>query len=288
MAKKESVSKSKLPTLFFLFALIGVAIWGWNSASFANLRDRILQYVDNRDIVTLEARFTPEQIVEMNKAELLGKDKRTLKGTSLKYVPYLLLDVKYVELSKTREGVLLWGLNDGEMVISTDPWEITHGFKDCLEGQANRNDFKLLQALAKKSGSLSIDELQKDLHIEREELNSWIESAKQKHLIVQKGNTLQLHFENPHLLVVPQTKFKNSLVTKPIGEGQKMARNYGSDQIISLAKAAFGNDYTIRSQQEIFLPVYSIEITNADGSTQVSDWNALTGKRITPYYLSVQ
>lgn len=285
MAKKSASSNSKLSIYVCLAFIAFIIIWGWQSATVANWKDQIFHYVDNSDLVTLETNFTPEQITEANKVELFGKDKKTLKGVTLKYFPYLLLDVKYVDQSKTKEGVLLWGLVEGEMVISTDRWEMTHGFKDCLESNANRNDFKLIQSLAKKSGTASIEDIQKDLHIERETLMTWIDSAKQKHLIVQSGDILQLHFENPHLLISPQTKFKNSLVIKSPGEGQKVARNFGSGQIDAITMAAFGNETTIRSQKEIFLPVYSLEVTNADGSVQVSDWNALTGKRITPFYL---
>ena len=110
--------------------------WLWQSPEMANWKDRILQYVDNRDIVTLEARYLPEQIIDAHRKELLGNDKKTLQNTTLKYYPYLLLDVKYPDNSKTREGVLLWGLTDGEMVLNTDTWESTHGFRDCLECQA--------------------------------------------------------------------------------------------------------------------------------------------------------
>ncbi len=42
---------------------------------------------------------------------------------------------------------------------------------------------------------------------------------------------------------------------------------------------------TIRSEKEVFLPIYSIEVLNADGSVQVTDWNALNGQRIAPKYM---
>lgn len=285
MSKKVINSPaSKKPYFICLLLVTAGAWWGWNSATFANWKDKLLQYVDNRDIVTLEARFSPEQIVAANRSELLGSDKKTLKNSTLKYYPYLLLDVKYLDQGKTREGILLWGLNDGEMVINTEKWETTHGFKDCLESCANRNDFKILQALARHQGTINIEELQKELHIERELLAAWTEEAKQKHLIVQKGNLLQLHFENPRLLVIPQTKIKHPLVTKPPGDGQKASRSYSRNQIVAITQAAFGKEYTIRNEQEIFLPVYSLEVLNPDGSIQISDWNALTGQRMTLFY----
>jgi hypothetical protein len=133
---------------------------------------------------------------------------------------------------------------------------------------------------------IAIEELQKELQVERDILNAWIDGAKKKHLIVQKGNFLQLHFENPKLLVTPQTRIKQHLVSKPLGDGQKVPRAYSRSQILEMTQAAFGSEFKIRNEQEIFLPVYSLEILNPDGSVQVSEWNALTGKRIVPHYIS--
>lgn len=291
MAKREQTSTSSPRRFLILIALIAILFlggrWLWESDELANMKDRVLQYVDNRDIATLEARFLPEQIIETHRQELFGQDKRILQNTLLKYYPYLLLDVKYTtDDHKTREGVLLWGLTDGEMVLNTDTWETTRGFRDCLECQATRNNFKILQALARHQGAMQTEDLQRDLRLEREALDPLIESAKQKHLIVQKGNLLQLHFENPKLLVTPQTWIKQQLVSKPLGNGQKISRTYSRSQVMAITQAAFGNDFKIRSEQEIFLPVYSFEILNPDESVQISDWNALTGQRIIPRYLS--
>lgn len=286
MAKKEQNRSFKRIFPILGFTLLGLAAWwGWHSPAFSNAKDQLFQYVENGNITTLETRFSPQQIVDAHKSELLGKEKKTLQNSTLKYYPYLLLDVKYPDQSKTKEAVLLWGLNDGEMVLSTETWETSHGFKDCLECKATRSDFKILQALAKKGGSATAEELQKELQVERDLLSQWIESAKKKYLIMQKGHLLQLHFENPKLLVSPQTKVKQQFVSKPIGEGQKMARSYSHAQILEMSTAAFGSDFNIRSKTEIFLPVYSLEILNPDGSTQTSDWNAVTGQRIAPNYL---
>lgn len=287
MAKKEQKTSSKRLLFIIGIGLLGMGGWWvWHSAALANWKDQIFHYIDNRDIVTLEVRFLPEQIVQAHQQELLGNEKRTLQNTVVKYYPYLLLDVKYPDSSKTHEGVLLWGLYDGEMVLHTETWEATHGFKDCLECQATRTDFKILQALARRQNTMLIEELQKELHVERDVLNSWIEEAKKKHLIVQKGNVLQLHFENPRLLVTPQTRINQHLVSKPRGDGQKVSRNYSRSQILEITQAAFGSDFKIRNEQEVFLPVYSLEILNPDGSVKISEWNALTGQRIIPHYMS--
>lgn len=286
MAKssKNSSSGKQVFLVVVLLALVGAGWYLWESPHLSNWKDRALQYIDNRDIVTLEARYTPEQIIKAHREELLN-EKKALQNTVVKYYPYLLLDVKYPELSKTKEGVLLWGLTDGEMVFNTDTWETTHGFRDCLECQANRTDFKVMQALARRQVGSTLDELQKDLRIEREVLDEWLESAKEKGLIVQKGTLVQLHFENPKILVTPQTKVKQHLVTKPMNEALKAPRTYTRSQILAITQAAFGSDFKVRNEQEIYLPVYSLEILNPDGSLQISEWNALTGQKIVPAYL---
>lgn len=260
--------------------------WLWHSPALENWKDSLVQYIDNRDILTLEIRFQPDRILKLHRNELLENDKRKVQNVALKYYPYLLLEVKYPDHSNTREGFLLWGMNNGEMVLNTETWETTHGFADCLDCHAARSDFKILYALARRQGIASLEELRKEFQIERELLNTWIEEAKSKHLILQKGHYVQLHFENPKLLVNPQTKINRYLTSKPRGEGEKVSRTYSRTQILDLTQIAFGSEFKTRSETEVFLPVYSFEILNPDGSVYVSEWNALTGQQIIPRYLS--
>jgi hypothetical protein len=164
------------------------------------------------------------------------------------------------------------------MVLNTDTWDQTHGFADAIDAGADRNDFRLLQALS--NGSVTKDRLRKELHLEDETLDKWIDRAKSKHLIVQNGNDFQLHFENPKLNVEPQTTFKHEIVTKPYDHAQRMGKRYTKSQIEKIAQASYGNDFKIKSVKEVFLPVYSIQVQNPDGSLLTSNWNALNGKRV--------
>ncbi len=286
MGKKDMTPSSSRFTfrllLLALFAGCSFGIWwAWeNNPALSSWKDNIFHYIDNPEIATLESKFTPEQIMNAHRQELLDNEKKTYLEPVYKYYPYMLFDVKYTDDRKTREGVVLWGLKDGEIVLNGDTWDTTHGFKDCLDCQANRNDLRVIQALALRQGSLSMDDLQKELKVEREVLEPWIESAKQKHLIVQSGQLLHLHFENPRFLVMPQTRLKQNLVSKPIANGQKETKSFTRGQIVNLAHAAFGSDFTIRSEKEVFLPVYRLEVLNPDGSVSASEWNALTGQRI--------
>jgi len=246
----------------------------------------VQQYVENGELVTLEAKFTPEQIMESHRKELLLTPQHTFRNSVLKFQPYLMMEVKYAQPDKkSREGVLFWSLVDGEMVLNGDTWEKSHGFEDAINAGASRTDFKLMNALAKSKGTANIDQLQKEFHIEKEMLQSWINSATAKHLIIQKGNELQLHFQDPKISVQPETKIANSLVTKSYDSALRVPKKYSSNQVQKITKAAFGEDFKIRSTTEVFLPVYSIEVLNPDGSVRTSDWNALNGQRIQPKYL---
>lgn len=242
-------------------------------------------YVDLGDMATLEARYTAGQIMEANKNKLRMDEQHRLQEPYLRFYPYLLMDVKYsISGEKTREGVLLWGMVDGEMVLNSDTWETSHGFQDAIESGASREDFKILFALDANGGELSREELQRKLQVESDVLEFWISSAKQKHLVIQKGNQFYLHFESPKLNVTPQTKLKQALVTKPSVQAVRIPIRYSMRQIEKTAKAAFGNEFTIRAAREVFLPVYSLDILNPDGSLLSTQWNALNGRRLETRY----
>jgi hypothetical protein len=270
----------------FVTALLLSAAWViWDNNP--QIHHVVQQYVENDDFLTLEAKFTAEQIMAAHRKELLTSPKHVFQDPVLKFYPYLLLDIKYTKPDKsTREGVVLWSQFDGEMVLNTENWEKTHGFEDAIKASASRSEFMILNALAKHQGSLSREKLQQELHLEGDTLEPWIDSARQKHLIIQKGNELQLHFQNPKILVAPETKITQTLVSKPFSTMHRMRAKYGQHQIEKIAKAAFGHDFTIREIKEVFLPVYRIEVLNPDGSIFTSYWNALNGQKIAPAYLT--
>ncbi len=272
-----------ITTLIIIGFLVFGSWWLWNHNT--EVREMVKQYVDTGEVLTLEARYTPEQIVEQNRSKLLQDDQHTLQEPTLKFYPYLLMDVKYVTPEKnTRETTVLWSMTDGEMVLNTDNWDSTHGFSDALEAEANPHDFKIMKALESNRGKLSRQDLLNKLHVESDVLDQWLASAKEKHLIVQKGNDYYLHFQNPKLNVSPQTKISQPLVTKPYNHAIRISKRYSRTEIEKIAKAAFGPDFTIRSSKEVFLPVYNIEVLNPDGSILSTQWNALNGQRIYSRY----
>ena len=267
--------------IYILIAAGLIAGGWWLYTTNEHVTGFVQQYVENGEFITLKARYTPEQIMELHRKELLVDDQHSYKESAIKYQPYLLLDVKYSQADKkTREGILFWSLVNGEMVLNSDTWEQTHGFEDAINANATRTDFKLMYALAKNKGTANFDQLKKELHVENETLQTWVNSALGKHLVIQKGNDIQLHFQDPKILVMPETKGNDMLVKKPYNYAQRMTRKYNVNQIQKIAKVAFGDDFTIRRSTEVFLPVYSIEVLNPDGSIFTSYWNAVNGQRI--------
>jgi len=271
-------------TILVACLLIGLGtFWSW--IYFPGFRSRIEDFLSSSTFQTLEVRYSAETIMDAHRKELLKDGDHVFLEPTLKFVPYLLMEVKYNRtMDKTGEGVILWGLVDGEMVINTSTWEKTHGFTDCIASNASRQEFKIINALASRGGSWDREGLSKFLNIENHILDSWIDSCRNKSLIVQSGNVYRLHLQNPKLQVIPETRLEQWLVTKATKHAQRVKKRYRAAQIESTAKAAFGNEFAIRKTTEIFLPVYSITVQNPDGSQMTSYWNALNGKRLSQPY----
>lgn len=270
----------KKTILLTLAALVGI-ICGWLLITNPSFQDLFSQYVENGEILTLEAKYSPEKVANDHRQELIADALHTMQDPSLKFYPYLLMDVKYIHQDKKpREGVLLWSQVDGEMVLDTDQWETSHGFADTMLAKANKDDFKILNTLAKYGGTLSFESLLKEMQFDADDLEPMIQSTIDKHLVIRKGNVLLLHFENPKILVLPQTRFKQNLVKKPYSQVVAIPKKFSRSEIEKIAQAAFGSDFTVRRTREIYLPIYNLDILNPDGSTLTTHWNALTNQRI--------
>lgn len=266
-----------------LLSFSGGTYLTWNRLP--QVRSKIEELMNGTTFQTLEVRYSAESIMEAHRKDLLKDSDHVFVEPSLKFIPYLLMDVKYTRSQeKTGEGIILWGLVDGEMVINTSTWEKTHGFTDCITSNATRQEFKIINALASRGGTWDREGLSKFLNLENNILDTWVESCRKKSLIVQMGNSYRLHLQNPRLQVIPETKLEHWLVTKPSKHAQRVKRRYRPAQIEVTARAAFGHDFAIRKTTEIFLPVYSIVVQNPDGSQMTTYWNALNGKRFVPPY----
>lgn len=268
--------------IFFLITL-GALGYGaqWTLQRHPELKNKVLTMIPSGEFHTLEIRYTVEQIMEAHRKELLKSNRHKYLETQIRFYPYLLMEVKYSTSPKqTEEGLILWDLSDGEMVIETKGWEKTHGFGDCLSAGTNRHEFKLIHLLAKKGGGCGREDLIKGLHLENNVLDALIEGLRRKQILVISGNQYRLHLEKPRFKTDPNTKMNERLVTKTWKNAQKVSKRFSLAQVIRLSKAAFGDDFAIRHTANVYLPVHSIVVQNPDGSLHTSLWNALNGKRI--------
>lgn len=269
----------------FLFTLItlGAACYGvwWLSETKPEVKNKVEEILHSGSFNTLEVRYTASQIMDAHRRQLLKDNRHKFLDPTLKFYPYLLLDVKYaVSNKKTKEAVILWDMTDGEMVIDTKNWEKTHGFSDCINANADRHEFKIINTLAYKGGSADRGDLFKALHVDNDVLDAWIEGCRRKQLIVQSGNRYRLHLEKPLLQIIPATKIDERLVTKPHRNAERVPSRYSLAQIEKITQSAFGNEFAIRKTVDIYLPVHCIVVQNPDGSIHTSHWNALNGRRM--------
>lgn len=268
-----------LSTLIVLTGLVAGGWWVWNHVPI--VRQFIGDYVDRGEFLTLESRFSSDQVMEQHRKELLRDEDHLFRRPQLLFSPYAMMEVKYSDSKKTtREGVMLWSLEDGEMVIDTGSWEKTHGFQDCLNAGATQSDFKVLTALAQSGNTLDHDALANLLYIQSELLDQWLESCRRKKLIVPNGKGYRLHFQNPRLQVKPETRLTQALVTKSLKQGGHLKPKYTVSQIEKGATNAFGNDFTVRRTTLVYLPVHQVTVQNPDGTVHTTHWNALNGKQM--------
>ena len=258
----------------------GYVVWTV-SQSHPEIKNKVASILDRGNFHTLEVRYNANQIMNQHRESLLKDNRHRFLDPVLEFYPYLLMEVKYTSSDdKTHESIILWDLTDGEMVTQTKEWEKTHGFGDCITADTTPQEFKVLNLLAKKGGSLDREGLSKNLNVEPEVLNAWLDSCRKKKLIIQSGNDFKLHFQQPKLSSLPETTLDERLVTKPYKDAIRLGRHYTPGQIERIARAAFGQNFTIRTMTDVYLPVHSITVQNPDGSVHTSHWNALNGKRL--------
>lgn len=264
--------------------MAGFTFGGWYTwENVPKVREAAQKTFNNYEFRTLEIRYDAEELMRLHKDRFLKNSGYTYLEPKLLYYPYLLMDVKYSQDSSTTcEGTLLWGLTDGEMIIDTSTWEKTHGYEDCLLSRINKNDFKIIKALVENGGMIDREKLYQCFKVDHDILDDWIDSCREKKLIVICGNKFRLHFADPRLEIQPCTHLDQALVSQPAKPSAKVSRQYSPAQIKKLAVVVFGGDFAIRKTEEVFLPVYSICIQNPDGSTRTVYFNALNGKIISP------
>lgn len=231
------------------------------------------------EMIALEAKFSEQQLVERFQQPAIAADDHRVSRTLCEFHPYLLMEVKFnKDQDESGEGILLWSLEDGEMVLRTTRWTTTHGFADCLDRNADRNDLRVLNTLARKGWRLDRRAILTDIHADPEQIDTWLESCRHKQLIVQNGNTYRMHLQNPIWASQPLTEIDQPLVQRGRARGVRTPKYYSQKSIEDLAQAVFGSDFAVRSKREVYLPVYLIEVQNPDGTKKSTRWNAFTGE----------
>ncbi|MCE5293344.1 MAG: hypothetical protein LLF94_01855 [Chlamydiales bacterium] len=268
---------------FFIFGILAlIAVGGFWALE---ERPEISQYFDfgtkSANLQTFELVHPPEAIMQRMQKELLRTPEHSFAKPYVQFSPMLMLHVKYSPNQKlTEEADCLWDQNTAEMVLDTATFETTHGFQDCMNQQANEEDFRILHALAKHSGSLNKDKLASELGMDIDVLSNQLATLKRKHLIVQKQDMVTLHFQSPLLKTVPKTNQQLSFVEKQVPKESRLNAKYSKSQIQKLAQDAFGTDFAIRSSKEVYLPIVVVVVQNPDGSELKTFFNGVTGKRI--------
>lgn len=274
--------------IFLLVIASGIyaPYWAWDNVP--EFRSFFSDVFSLGKFQTLEVRYSAESIMAKNRRTLLLDSDHSYLEPKLKFYPYLLMEVKYTPKNtyKTGEGLLLWSLVDGEMVINTSKWEETHGFSDCIYSRAGKEEFTIINTLLQSGGKMDREGLVRSLrNIENEKLNQLLETCRKKNLVVQKGNIFRLHMENPKFNVKPVTLIDKHIVTKPAKHSDRLPCRFRPSHIEETAKAAFGEDFAIRKKMHVYLPVYLIIVQNPDGSQMTTFWNALNGKQLRqPYH----
>ena len=220
----------------FVFAVF-ILSWVW--FNYPEMRTYVFDFLSQKNFNTLEVRYSADNIMEVHKKDLLKDPSHIYLEPNLRFHPYLLMEVKYNRShEKTGEGLILWSMVDGEMVINTSSWEMTHGFKDCIGSGADKDDFKIINILASHSGSMDRETISKILNVDNDILDQWIENCRRKTLIVQNGNNFRLHFQNPRLQVIPETKIDQSIVTKSGKYAARITRRFRPSQIENISRSA--------------------------------------------------
>lgn len=292
MAKKSvpkgSSGKSYAKPFILITLLLGVvagyALW--------HDRDRLESYFLSPDkdevILCFEAKLTPE-LLQQRLEQNLGRNSSqsnqrnnqiTWAEGRICYIPHLLVDVKYtLDGKRTQTGRMLWDLTRSELLLDTLQFETTRGFQDCLQSEANAEDFRILRLLSQNKGTLSREVLIRELALEEELVNARIDSLRKKQLILKTNETIRIHVDDPILGIEPTTKITLPLSKITVKHHYLLPQEQTQQQLLSMIQVAFGPTLAIRGYKKLYLPVVELNVVNPDGSITTSHWNAINGRQ---------
>ncbi|EPP34653.1 putative outer membrane protein [Chlamydia ibidis] len=206
-------------------------------------------------------------------------------SAELTFVPHLLMHVRFSREdgvkrgAVSQEGMLLWNLVNGEMVLNTGTWSCSKGFRECLMLRADRQDVCVMQTLASLGGAASKESLTHALTMKNIKADKVIRDCQRKKLIFTTGGQIGSHFQQ----MQPIKGCTTTLHALPVWlrrprKSSICQSQYSQDRVRNFAGMIFGNNFLIINSSEVFVPVYKISLTCPDNSIRIEYVNAVTGK----------
>lgn len=258
-------------------AAAGCGFWWFVDVPFP-WKETMVNLAYLRTTHSLEARYDMQQVVETQQKRLLKEKGARIVETSVKLYPYLLIEAKYTAKKKTKEGLLLWDLSDGEVVLDIQNWTKTHGFGDCMHAHVEPMEFRIMMVLARNGGACDRKQLQDKLEVDQKSLEGGLRSCSRKKLVQEAGDKFRLHIQNPRLIRVPKMEMGNKFPMNTNKQSNCVPKHFSSRQVEKMATMAFGTSFTVRKSTEVYLPVYHIVVKHANGVLQTHQINGLTGE----------
>ncbi|WP_213358129.1 hypothetical protein [Chlamydiifrater phoenicopteri] len=238
--------------------------------------------VGSEQIFIIERSYSPEQVIEN------FKNRNQDLYLEQCFFPYLLLKARYQRENPSRngdyeilEGALLWSLVNGEVVMDTETWNCSQGFRECLISKADKHDMLIMQTLIALGGSANKEYLIERLSTRNFHVAKSIKNCHRKKLIFVQGDRVGIPFRKFQPLNNCMMTMNRSLVSliKPKG-AIMISERHSEDDVRSLASKVFGKNFYVIDMQKVFVPAYKITTKGIDGSQRIEYINAINGKRL--------
>lgn len=237
-----------------------------------------------RKVAGLEKLKTLERLISPDQVCLLFADyPEENVSVDMCFFPHVLFHIKFSKEDPrkgSQEGQLLWSLVDGELVLDTDTWTKTQGFKECLLLQANQQDMVVMQTLSRLGGAVSRDTLLQALMMKHAKADQMIRKCQKKKLVfVYAGDKIGYHFRQPQFVQGCTTRMHREPVLLRKTRGMSLWPNtYSEDRIKELASMVFGQNFFIINTEEVYVPVYKVMLRSPEDSVRIQYVNAVNGE----------
>ncbi len=231
-------------------------------------------------VQSLTPKYDIQHALNMLEPTLRSQQYILAQQTKTEHLPLAILSVKYPFQETTKEGIEIWDLVCGEMILHADVWDQSHGLSECLTQWVTSDEFSILVTLAQLKGSLSLNALAEKLSVEPERLVQILQKCMHKHLILEKNGNYKIHMHNPILKVPPETVVHSQLTIEKKNVTNKLPKKHSVHKVSKTAEALFGPGFHVKEHAEAFLPIYVFTIKSADGSLSQRYFNSFNGKEM--------